>query len=596
MPLKLRPIVITTGERNCTLTGSVNAKVLEVIRDMPGRKRWGKNGELLFEPSKANIDHLKKGLKDAKWVDGIGRLKEIEKADKLEKAARAGKTRKLPPEAARSFPFVMPPMKHQLRGFERFKDAKYFGALFDIGTGKSKFMIDIAAYKYMKGEIDCFFILVWPSGVAKQYIEQALRDHMPKCVPYIADWYSPTRRKHHADALFERGDKLRAYAMNIEAISRPGEGRKLAEKFIGSGNCFFLIVESFTIKSPSSERSEWCRKIGPEAAVRAIETGTPTPEGLEDLFGQMSFLSEDILGYSSFYTFRNRYCDVIAAYKGAPHGAVKIIGYRNVKELWDKIDAHCMRVTADECLDLPPAIDIVRDVELTKEQKKIYEALNDKFEYMIDHSGGHIKADAAITRMLRMQQVVCGHVPIVTSTNDDGTENVEATLVPSNRAQTVIDIWEEYGRRPMVVWGRFHKDFDLLISAFKGLKKPPETYRYDGTIDKMIRAKNLETFLKKKKGIIFINQASGSAGLDGLQEFVRLVVDYSSYFDSLYYYQSRGRTRRKGATGSCVYIRLRAPKTIDDYIHKAVVKKTTVSRLFLDEPEGWKLIASGEAQ
>lgn len=590
---KRRPLVITTGPRNCTLSGSVNAKILEAIRDMPGRKRWDNNGQLLFEPSAANIRHLKKELPEAKWIDEGKRLKEIEEADRLEKAGREGKKRKLPPEAAKSFPFRRKCYEHQLKSFHRFKDAKYFGLLFDIGTGKSKAMIDIASYKYMKGEIDCFFILVWPSGIAEQYVEQALIDHVPTDVKTISDWYSPKRRKHHDPKLFIAGDKLRCYAMNIEAISRPGEGRRLAEGFIRSGRCMFLIVESFTIKSPSSERSEWCWKWGEEAKVRAIETGSPTPEGLEDLFGQMKFLSEDVLGYSSFYTFRNRYCDVIPAYKGAPHGAVKITGYRNVKELWDKVDAHCMRVKAEDCLDLPPARDVVIDVKLTKEQENLYKQLNDKFEYMIDHSGGHVKADQAITRMMRMQQVVCGHVPIVTSTNDDGSENVRATRVPSNRAQAAIDFWIEGNRAPMVIWARFHADFDILTEAFGEIKNPPRVYRYDGTISKTDRARFLNDFITKKAGIMLINQASGSAGLDGLQKMCQLVLFYSEYFDSLYHYQSKGRTRRIGAVGSCLYGRLRAPKTIDDYIHKAVVKKITVSRLFLDEPEGWKELASG---
>ena len=86
---------------------------------------------------------------------------------------------------------------------------------------------------------------------------------------------------------------------------------------------------------------------------------------------QCEFLSPSLLNIPSYYAFQARYANVIER-SLATHSFKKIIGYRRLDELQEKISEFSFRVTKEECLDLPEKLYSVRYVDLTKEQTKSY--------------------------------------------------------------------------------------------------------------------------------------------------------------------------------------------------------------------------------
>lgn len=595
MPNVDKPTIIV-GEHRSSLTAHLNGNMMEIIRGMPGFKKW-KDRVLVFESSAANLRYLRNEIKDAVFIDEKDRMKALAKAEHDEKKARELKKKSLPPEAAKSFPFVKPPYKHQLKAFTLYKDTgskispiKAYGLFFDMGTGKTKTDLDITAYKWGNGEIDCKLIFCWPSLVHQQWAEEAIPEHMPKFVQYVVDWYRPSKRNriYKNAALWDRNSaKLRILTMNIESLSS-ASGREMAMAFVKSGRCMVTIDESFTIKTPGSARTKAAFKLRDLSVCRSIMTGTPNPEGLEDIWAQMNFLDPDILGYDSFYTFRNRYCEVVPAYRGAPMGAVKIVSYRNVKELWEKVDAHCMRVLEEDCLDLPKRRYITRYVDPTDEQVRLYNEMADRMAFASQtKKGGVIKADEVIVRMMMQQRILCGAVPTYTWNGEDELKKVE--FIPSNRAKAVVDWWEECNREQMVVWGRFHTDLDLLTKEFEA--RGATVVRYDGTVKKPQRAENKQLFIKGKADILLGTQASGGTGLDGLQ-VCRYVGYYSNSPASLHRTQSERRTHRSGMKGSCLYADFVVKGTIDEEWIKLLKDKKDVAGYFLDDPNGWKKLAA----
>lgn len=593
-------VVIVLGPKKGFLSGRLNAQVFEAVRDMPGRKKWVER-VLHFEHSAANIEHLREKLPDAKWEDEAGRVAEIERLRAMEKDAREQKRAALPPEAARAFKFKRPPRDIQLRDFMLYRDKPFFGLFYEMGIGKSKVICDIAAHKWSTGEIDCLLIVVWPSGLARQWINKAIPDDLPDWVERETEWYSPTRRKRFAESLFSQSGKLRILAMNIEALSS-ASGREVAIKFCRSGSCMTVIDESEKIKTPGVARTKTAFMLRDESNVRAVLSGTPIPKGLENLWGQMTFLSPDVLGYNSYYTFRSRYCELAAAYNGAPRGAVRIVGYRNVKELWDKIDAHCSRVLTKDCMDVPENIMIERHIEMTKEQAELYEQVSDKFAAEVSIDGGSVRADEAIVRMMRLQQILCGHLPVETFLEETETTTSKVARIPSNRAQAAVDVWEEAGHCKIVVWGRFRMDMVLLQEAFqlycaKNKIKVP-IHRYDGSIKREARSEILEQFIKAKSGVFLATQSTGGTGLDGLQ-VADLVVFYSNSFKSSERWQAEARTggaRRVDVGGHCRYVDLIVPKSLDVHIIKVLKNNKDIADAFLDDPEGWKKLMGGDIE
>ena len=71
------------------------------------------------------------------------------------------------------------------------------------------------------------------------------------------------------------------------------------------------IDESTIIKNMSTKRTKRCIKIGSVAKYRVILTGSPITKSPQDLYGQCAFLNEDLLGFSSIYSFKARYCDQV---------------------------------------------------------------------------------------------------------------------------------------------------------------------------------------------------------------------------------------------------------------------------------------------
>ena len=108
-----------------------------------------------------------------------------------------------------------------------------------------------------------------------------------------------------------------------------------------------------------------------ELKYRRILTGSPVTKSPLDLYTQCEFLNENLLGFTSYYTFRNRY----AIMKNANFGGrrVQLVGgYQRLDELSQILKPFSDRVLKENCLDLPPKTYIERQVELTDEQSKAY--------------------------------------------------------------------------------------------------------------------------------------------------------------------------------------------------------------------------------
>ena len=91
------------------------------------------------------------------------------------------------------------------------------------------------------------------------------------------------------------------------------------------------------------------------------------------------------------------------------HSFQQIVGYRNLAELSDKLDRFSFRVTKEEALDLPDKIYTVREVGVTDEQLKYYQSIKTAAMALLD-DGELVSAPAIMTQLLRLQQVLCGHV------------------------------------------------------------------------------------------------------------------------------------------------------------------------------------------
>lgn len=463
-----RASLISTKGRNLTVTVVGSATNIELCRQFPDQRKWDPEASTwVVKPTRRNVEHLRKSFPDVAWTQEASDLVTKTEAPFVE---RREDLDDLVKRSTDGFAFKTVPYHHQLEAFALSKDARAFALFMEQGTGKTKSTLDNAAYLHSIDEIQGLFI-VCPKSVKSTWVEQ-IDEHFPDWVPRdVLLWQSGKTKESHVHQLAPEGKKLAVMVMNIDAFST-GSGIKVAELFLKSFRAMFVVDESSRIKNPSAKRTKNCIKLGKLSAYRRILTGTPVTQAPLDLFTQFKFLDENILGFGSFYAFRNRYAileDIRG--RGGRHNFKKVVSYVNLTELQDTIAPYSYRVTKDECLDLPPKVYRKLHVTLTREQRKAYNELVANMETTIFEEGGEdrpghgISVTMALTLLLRLQQIVGGFYP---TDEEERKAGIKYRQIPGGnpKLEAVLDDIEDTPGK-MLIWARFRPEIDMAAKALR---------------------------------------------------------------------------------------------------------------------------------
>ena len=207
------------------------------------------------------------------------------------------------------FNFETKPFEHQRKAFYMSRDKKSFALLMEQGTGKTKVIIDNAAYLYGKGEITALIVIA-PNGVHRNWINSEIPIHMPKWCLHKSVFYTAgmnKKRTEEYNSVIGASDCLKIFSFNVEAFTSI-KAIEFMQKALLSNKVMLVVDESSRIKRPGAKRTKIITKFGKQAEYLRIMTGTPVTKGPEDVYSQFKFLDHKILGYDSFYSFRARYC------------------------------------------------------------------------------------------------------------------------------------------------------------------------------------------------------------------------------------------------------------------------------------------------
>jgi SNF2 family DNA or RNA helicase len=330
------------------------------------------------------------------------------------------------------------PFAHQIAAAQASEGRHGFAFLMEMGTGKTKVMIDEMGELHTQREIACAVVLC-PKGVVATWVRE-LETHMG--TEYrVVRWNSSPNKKQAAEltAALQPSPELRVLVMNIEALSAGKKAEDYLSRYIDSGWCYVAIDESQTIKGPSSKRTKKILSLSRRIRYRRIATGTPAPNSPMDIYSQMEFITPGSTGQRSFFGFRSRYAVLQEKMFGGRRVKVEV-AYRNLEELQERLGSVSFRVRKDECLDLPKKLYTTRSVELTDEQARAYAGMRDEALAMIGTT--FASSQPAITTLMRLQQIVCGFV-----TDEEG----DTVYIDSNRVQAVLDIAEQTDE-DIIVW------------------------------------------------------------------------------------------------------------------------------------------------
>jgi len=474
-----------------------------------------------------------------------------------------------------NYKFKTKPYAHQLTALEKSWNKETYAYFMEMGTGKTKVLIDNLAMLYDKGKVDGALIIA-PKGVVKTWYEQELPTHLPSHIEYKNIlWQSNITKtqREKLESLFEIGQDLHILIMNVESLSTD-KGVKFASKFLSSHKTLMAIDESTTIKTPSTKRTKNIISLGKYAKYRRIMTGSPITKNPLDLFSQCEFLDPWLLNFDSFYAFRNRYAEMKTMYL---HGrSIQIVdAFQNLGELSDKVKGFSYRVLKEDCLDLPPKNFIKRHVALTPDQKQIYQQM--KKEAMAILNGKVTTTMTVLTQLMRLHQITCGHF-----TADDGsTQSVE-----SNRLDELMSILEDIEGKA-IIWANYQLSVGEIIQRIIKEHGKDSYVHYYGLTSQEDRQDNIRKFQNDPKCKFIIGTPqTGGYGITLTQ--ANTVIYYSNGYDLEKRLQSEDRAHRIGQKKTVTYIDLIAEDTVDEKIVEALRKKINIaSEVMGEELKDW---------
>lgn len=435
------------------------------------------------------------------------------------------------------------------------------GALFmEMGTGKSRTAIEIVKLRHQR-----LSNVVWACPVAlKDTVKAEIIKHTDASDIYVFD------ERTRADSI----PAASWYIVGIESLAATNRVAMALNNVI-TDRSMVIMDESSYIKGPFAIRTQRITTYASRARFRLILTGTPISQGIVDLFAQMKFLSPEILGYNSFYSFANNHLNYSEKYPGV------IVSSHNVEYISKKIEPFVYQVTKNECMSLPEKTYDQFTYSMMSDQRDLYQRAKDYwFDRVAECRSEYQRSYIILGMFTALQQVACGfwHYRI-------GKGKWGLTEVSHLRLEYLDDAISRASGQ-VIIWSKYQHDIDQ-IKVF--LDEKAITYSlFHGGVTEKNRTAEVARFKAGNARVFLSTPQCGGHGLT-LNE-ADTVIFYSNGFKYSERIQAEDRSHRIGQTKPVLYIDLWADCGIEDRIYKALKDKGSVVDSFKREVEAVKAL------
>ena len=453
-------------------------------------------------------------------------------------------------------------------------------ALFwEMGTGKTAGMIHILRHKFgIKQRIMRTLILSPLVTLHNWKNEFALHSTIS---PYNVHVFDRSGIRRSSDFTKLMGDTEGVLNENKIAITNYEalQSDKFYEAVLEWNPEIIVCDESHLLKNHQSKRAKKVRIIAHNAENRFILTGTPILNTALDIFNQYYILDKGETFGDSFFAFRHNYfVDENAGWSNRPgHFPKWVARTQTYEELNKLIYSKGFRVTKHECLDLPPLVKEVFRVELSPEQKRIYKEMRLEFVAWIQKKHEEpqaVVAQLAVTKALRLQQIVTGYVKTA--------EGEEIFINKNPRLEATKALLEQLvPKHKVIVWASFKANYKMLANVCEELKI--KYVMLHGDMNGSQKNESVQKFENDESiRVIIANRAAGGIGINLVAASYSIV--YSRNFSLGEELQSSARNHRGGSErhAKITKIDLIAPGTIDELVMEALSNKEHISKSILE--------------
>lgn len=420
------------------------------------------------------------------------------------------------------------------------------GSLFntsDPGTGKTRTIIEVIKATRLKT------LILAPKSILQCAWGNDIEEYAPELTYSIA--YATNR----AEAFKQPAD---IYITNVDAVTWLQKNPKYLAQFEGG---FLVVDESTALKNPSSQRTRAAMAIRPMFAHCTCMTGTPTPQGVIDIWSQMYLVDQGQRLGNSFYRFRN------TTYTPEKKGNFTTWKEKEgmAEAIADLVADITIRNRREDCMDLPPNHVIHRRISLSPTHMRKYQEL--KKRAMVELDSGDVSAVNAAVLLTKLLQLTSGAVY---------DEFGEPHLVSTDRYELITELVAERKQSVVVFNWRHQRDELVKLADAEGFKYGV----IDGSVSAKGRTDYIEQFQAGKLKVMYIHPQSAAHGIT-LTKGVATIWASPTY-NAEHFEQANARIYRGGQSQTTETILISADSTIEKDVYATLQGKRTNMHTLLE--------------
>ena len=428
------------------------------------------------------------------------------------------------------------PHRYQVKATERILKQERIGLFLDMGLGKT--VITLTAIQQMLVNFMIYKILVIaPKRVAE---DTWSREHKKW------DHLSGLRI---SKVLGDRKQRIAALKRDADIYVIGRDNVKWLVEYMDKSWPFDMVVidELSSFKNPSAQRFKALRKVIPASDRVVGLTGTPTPNGLIDLWSQIYLLDQGERLGRTVGSYRDRYFK-----PGAKNGHIV---YRwelrtgAAKAIEGKLKDLCISMSAEDYLDMPERIDNVIHVGLTDKEREIYQRM--ELTQLVTIDGSEVAAFSAGAVMNKLLQMANGAV------YDDNGDVIRIHERKLDALEELMDVSDE----PILVFYSYKHDLAAIRGRFPDVRM-------------MESADDIAAWNDGRIRLLAAHPASVGYGLN-IQDGGHIIVWYGLPWSLELYQQANARLYRQGQSKTVIIHHLVADDTVDEQVMKALERKDT---------------------
>jgi len=425
------------------------------------------------------------------------------------------------------------------------------GLLLDPGLGKTS--VSFAAFAILKstGHVSKMLViaplrpayLVWPKERNKWYEFHTLKVHVL-----------------HGKGKDNIPDDADIYVINPEGLEwlvKKGLVRLL-------GLDMLVVDESTKFKHTNTQRFKLLKVLLPAFKRRYILTGTPTPNGLMDLFGQIYLLDQGhalgrfITHYRREYFYESGY----GGYEYRP----KI---DSLERITKRVAPLTLRLKAEDHLEMPDLIYSDIPIKLPPAARKLYNDMENTFVAALD--SGEVAASNAAVASGKLRQIVNGALY-----STDALGDRDFKVLHTEKLDALEDMLEQLGGQPLLLLYEFDFEREMIQKKFN-------CPALGGGVS-MKKAAEIEAAFNRGEIPLLIGQPAAMGHGLNLQEACHHVLWYGLTWNLELYDQATRRVYRQGQQAGTVFVyRLVAEETIDEVVRDSLAGKDRTQTVLMKE-------------